>query len=1069
MRGRRRLAGVLAVLTSTAASQTLPYNPTRLFLSPNGSLVYQFQPLGTGSAQSQLKVVDLSHSVNTSKTVATTVSASLPFLQDDDLVPYTPVVDSDGSITVIAGNCSVGADGAQVWRYTEAGRGHGTWKQDQTSQQEQSSKEALGGSNFLATGLAFSEVVDGNASDTRVYVFGGMCPVANATADTWVSAAKYSNLMVQLQPDVSASEYDMTLVTAKGPPIAEAGFSITPLAPSYSANTSGQPQTQQQNFVLLGGQTRSAFINMSQVALFSLPQESWSFFSVSQPADANVQPRSGHTAVLSADGSKVIVFGGWVGDVSNAATPQLAVLEVGNAGDGWSWSAPTPSGSGPASGSGIYGHGAAMLPGDVMMINGGYSISTTVSKKVRRDAQTANTQAYLYNMTSNEWIGSYTSPNSLTDQSDSASGASSKSEQVGLGAGIGIGAVILILLVVFYLWYHRRVKHARQERDRALLSQSSDASFGNLERPFLISGPVDVRRGDTSISRFWNAWDGNTGDSTQRTPEMQHNAAGSTGLFVNMPSPTRGLRKGVAGRGYQYHPAPRFDDQRLVGGRGDIPPIAEREDEDAQSMQRGQSTRSGRSERSAEEDLCDAERKLRMLERVLHEGDPFNPNHPDPLRSNPASPVLGLSPGETVKRVNTGSSRVAPLLIRKPVGSGKNKASTPNWVVEPGPSDPLLIDTGRLSPTKTDERTSSTLSEHSQRSLMTDSSITRTMSTRTGVLMAAAMAARKRRGSSPDHTSSSDSYAQTISTGGRKSPFYCHIGPGARSPTSDSAPGGAPRSAGTDVASFTTAKTTFCELQSQGEALLGGRPIFDPDNPYQRALAAHSTNDGSMVPRTSYDRDPAHLFLPRKRQGWVGSLRRALGAMGDRSLSLTSNSTPYRDNPNASTSSSPVRRRLGGAPQRASSDGGALLRQKRGQKDWEDGQWPRYRDDPDPGDWGEPARTEDETQQAEDDWDVEGAAEKRDVQIMFTVPKARLRVVNADMDRASLRSASDSAISRSGSVRTLQHERSMGAIRMRSEGGHEPLPSTLEEMEPGEGASRPVQSFYVEDEKEKLF
>ncbi|KAF2771246.1 hypothetical protein EJ03DRAFT_245093, partial [Teratosphaeria nubilosa] len=811
----------LALLTSTAASQTLPYNPTRLFLSPNGSLVYHFQPVEAGSAQSQLKVVDLSNGVNTSKTVTTTVSASLPFLQDDDLVPYTSVVDSDGNITVIAGNCSLGADGAQVWRYTGAGNGDGTWKQDQTSQQEQSSKEALGGSNFLANGLAFSEVVDGNASDTSVYIFGGMCPDADAAADTWVSAAEYSGLMVQLAPDVSASEYDMALVTAKGPPIAEAGFSITPLAPSYSANISGQPQTQQQNFVLLGGQTKSAFINMSQVALFSLPQESWSFFSVSQPSDANVQPRSGHTAVLSADGSKVILFGGWVGDVSNAATPQLAVLEVGNAGDGWSWSAPTPSGNGPPSGSGIYGHGAAMLPGDVLMIMGGYSIPTTVSKRVRRDAQTANTQAYLYNITSNEWVSSYTSPNSLTDESDPSSDSSSKSEQVGLGAGIGIGAAALISLAVFYFWYHKRIKRARQERDRALLSRSSDASFGNLERPFLISGPVDVRRGDTSISRFWNPRDGNTGESRQRTPEMQqNNGAGSTGLFVNMPSPTRGLRKGVAGRGYQYHPAPRFDDQRLVGGRGDIPPIAEREDEDAQSMQRGQSTKSGRSDRSAEEDF------------------------------------------------------------------------------------------------------------------------------------------------SPEHTSSSDSYAQTVSTSGRKSPFYCRTGPRARSPTSDSATGGAPRSAGTDVASFTTAKTNFCELQSQGEALLGGRPMIDRDDPYQRALAAHSTNDESMGPRATYDRDPAPLFLPRKRQGWVGSLRRALG----------------------------------GAPQRAASDGGALLRQKRGQKDWEDGQWPRYRDDPDPGDWGEPARTEDEKQQAEDDWDVEGAAEKRDVQIMFTVPKARLRVVNADMD-----------------------------------------------------------------------
>ncbi|KAK5143087.1 hypothetical protein LTR04_002000 [Oleoguttula sp. CCFEE 6159] len=39
----------------------------------------------------------------------------------------------------------------------------------------------------------------------------------------------------------------------------------------------------------------------------------------------------------------------------------------------------------------------------------------------------------------------------------------------------------------------------------------------------------------------------------------------------------------------------------------------------------------------------------------------------------------------------------------------------------------------------------------------------------------------------------------------------------------------------------------------------------------------------------------------------------------------------------------------------------------------------------------------------DEDWDVEAAVEKRMVQVMFTVPKTRLRVVN-DMERASLMS-----------------------------------------------------------------
>jgi len=34
----------------------------------------------------------------------------------------------------------------------------------------------------------------------------------------------------------------------------------------------------------------------------------------------------------------------------------------------------------------------------------------------------------------------------------------------------------------------------------------------------------------------------------------------------------------------------------------------------------------------------------------------------------------------------------------------------------------------------------------------------------------------------------------------------------------------------------------------------------------------------------------------------------------------------------------------------------------------------------------------------DEDWDVEAAVERRVVQVMFTVPKTRLRVVNADVE-----------------------------------------------------------------------
>jgi hypothetical protein len=88
---------------------------------------------------------------------------------------------------------------------------------------------------------------------------------------------------------------------------------------------------------------------MSQVAIWSLPEESWSFVTVDSPSSSSngntelaikstvtsVDSRSGHTSVLSEDGSSIIVLGGWVGDVSQAADPQLAILSLGTT--SWEW------------------------------------------------------------------------------------------------------------------------------------------------------------------------------------------------------------------------------------------------------------------------------------------------------------------------------------------------------------------------------------------------------------------------------------------------------------------------------------------------------------------------------------------------------------------------------------------------------------------------------------------------------------------------------------------------------------------------------------------------------------
>ncbi|KAK4541260.1 hypothetical protein LTR36_008176 [Oleoguttula mirabilis] len=1067
-----QLASLLALLGSVAA-QELPYNPTRVLVLANTTYAYIFGPSTQSGTpgQSELRFLDFSYGpISNAQSPFQSVSDSLPFLDDNELLPFTPTVGSGGNITAITGNCSQGANGTQVWRYaTDAGRlVDSAWTQLETTDQELASESTWTGASYLASGIAFSQHADADDADTDIFVFGGMCPFGNSTAATWTSAANYSNQMLALSPDAQAgsSDVDISLGTSRGPPIAEAGFSITPLTPTYTLNSSGEAQTQQQDFVLLGGHTQSAFINMSQVALFSLPQESWTFLPVAQPSSAKtdlatrqtqpeVEPRSGHTAVLSEDGTTVVLFGGWVGDISTPAQPQLAVLEFGSGYGGigdWSWTIPTQSGSGLPSGAGIYGHGAAMLPGGVMMVVGGYSIPAP-SSRIKRATQTVSTELLLYNTTSKTWIDSYSPPVNLTDNHGQGSGPlSKKSQQIGLGVGLAIGAAILILLVVYYFWYNRRLKRAQEARGRTLLSRSSDGSFGGAQadQPFLSDGGIDGRGGDTAgVGRFWNVWDHSTGAYPARAPQMQQqaDAAGSTGLFVNVPSPTRGLRKAPAGRNYQYHQAPRYDDQRISRGSASIHPIAEREDEDDSLV--GRDTDS----------LTDAERRLREVERVLTGQDPFQDAEPNPLGSHPVSPELGEP---TVRRVPTGAGRMSPAPARP---TSMNRADSRNWTIERERADPVLrIDTGRVSPSKSDERTSSTLSEMSQHS---GNSITRSMSTRTAAVLAAALAGRAASNNSPENCSSSDGRTRTMSTnGGRKSPFYYQTR--ARSSTTGSAKDKAPDSASTDADSFMTAKTNFVDLQSQGETLLGGRPTVDRDDPYQRALAAHSSTREN-IPSPTYGDGPLPP-LQRRRQGWMGSLRRALNAVSisDRSFSMTSSSGRYADEQRSSTPS-PVkdRQRPNGAPRRTVSDGGTLLRQKRGQRDWEDTQFPRYRDDPDPGDWGEAARSPTEKHEAEEDWDVEGAASKRDVQMMFTVPKARLRVVNADMDRMSMRSASDGALSRTGSLNKLRHEESMKTLRARSEAEKLFLPPTAEEEREEAAVRAPVEEHAEWDEKEK--
>ncbi|KAK1081660.1 hypothetical protein LTR48_007392, partial [Friedmanniomyces endolithicus] len=174
----RRLLALIAATTITTA-QVLPYTPTKVLLRPNASYAYVFQASTQGTGQSRLSTLPFNNPVSSAAGWQDdTVSGTLPFLRDDALVPYTPVIDALGGITVFAGNCSEGAGGAEVWYFAvDEGTlfGNGTWTRHNTSSQGLgSTTTALAGANFLASGIAFSEVLGGSYNDTNLFVFGGM-------------------------------------------------------------------------------------------------------------------------------------------------------------------------------------------------------------------------------------------------------------------------------------------------------------------------------------------------------------------------------------------------------------------------------------------------------------------------------------------------------------------------------------------------------------------------------------------------------------------------------------------------------------------------------------------------------------------------------------------------------------------------------------------------------------------------------------------------------------------------------------------------------------------------------
>ncbi|MCJ1380585.1 hypothetical protein MMC17_003693 [Xylographa soralifera] len=924
----------------------LPYNPTTIISSnrDNGSIIYIFQQADNDSLSLTFVALNTTGTFPSTTLPTTTISKRLPFAVDDETISFTPLSDNQGNIYVYAGQCTEGVEGATLWTFDpDAGRLNGTWH-NQNLSTNAILNSAASGANYLAAGLMFSSAIDGSPD---MYVFGGMCPNSTALNDEdWQASANYSGTLLEFQSSLpspaGSSQITISTVSSQGPPIAEAGFTVTPLAPTFF-NTSDGDTTQQQNFVLLGGHTQDAFVNLSQVALFSLPQQSWSFLPVDDPSPTaktdlterstdNVDPRSGHTAVLTPDGRRIICFGGWVGDVNTPASPQLAILELGEGygGNGdWQWTLPDQTDTSVTDGGGLYGHGATMLPGGVMMITGGYTISTDRSGPSRRTDSRLNTATYLFNVSSSTWISTYTNPENRPTSPvtvEIGSGTSTTGRKIGLAVGLGVGlALTITVLLVLFLYARRKnsrkIARERELRDLALGAQRFHSSALGL-------GGFDGRGGHYSAATWMSNSNQNTGDvypwtANPRGAALIHDGNGRrgarspeaerTGLLVEIPSPTRGLRRSLHSRG-AYQPAPWYDDGRRSRASGNIHPIDERDEYEGDHIEQGQRPAQEMTQRSRPGVLGTAPQL-----------DPFQ----DPLGSHP----VGISRTPSPESPAREREREAQSWVN-------------DWTI-------MHQQAGRLSPDKTD-RTSSTLSDRSVRSTVSALSIQqsvmsigRSLSQRSGGLFSSNPFSSGNNAITPSPMSENlerhSSVREQLSNHRR-----------ARSLTLNTA-----QTRPNTAETFVTASTSFAQLQAEGETLLGSQYMHD-----------------GALPSRSHSRT----------KGWMGSMRRALTG-GDRSISASP------DSGERSTSSSPTKRHHTekGVPRRAVSAGAMLWRKRQGARDWDVEGNGTNRD-------AIGGASDERPDEEEEEWDVESAVERRVVQVMFTVPKERLRVVNAGPD-----------------------------------------------------------------------
>ncbi|TQS33108.1 hypothetical protein Golomagni_06559, partial [Golovinomyces magnicellulatus] len=160
---------------------------------------------------------------------------------------------------------------------------------------------------------------------------------------------------------------------------------------------------------------------------------------------------------------------------------------------------------------------AAILPGNVMMVYGGWEIDSQSQKKKRQAA--ASSSLRFFNLTSMSWVPSYNSADvpkknpGAPDAPDASQASKSKSIKLGLGLGLGLGMGLVIIAgcIAVFCCLRSKKRREKRSRDSAAQAMAQDAAYFNENDEML-------ERDD--YSSFTAGWYGNQAPQHQQQQQQ---------------------------------------------------------------------------------------------------------------------------------------------------------------------------------------------------------------------------------------------------------------------------------------------------------------------------------------------------------------------------------------------------------------------------------------------------------------------------------------------------------------------------------------------------------------------